>query len=234
MNSKAFALSLLLVAFVPSTNAIVDSLFGPECQDISPVADFDIDEYVAASWYIQRQQTNIYQPADSLFCVVATYEMEGRRQFFQEAISVFNFSNRGAINQGGGGGPSLCATRRSSDTGQLAVAPCFLPPFLGGAYWVAAYSPGRWSIVTGGQPNVEGSCSGEEDLCTTRESFSILDPLTIIGNNQGLWFLTRDRFPDDALLAEMEAAAADLGICTSGMLDVVHEGCTYEGAVLKP
>lgn len=40
--------------------------------------------------------------------------------------------------------------------------------------------------------------------------------------------------PDGTMVEEMEAAAADLGICTSKLLDVVHEGCTYDGAVLKP
>ena len=234
MASKTI-ISLLLIAFV-RTNAFFDSLFGPDCQAVSPVADFDVDEYIEASWYVQRQQPNMYQPADTLFCVVATYEKEGRRQFFfQEAITVNNFSNEGGVNVGGrgGGGFGLCATTRSSTTGELAVAPCILPAFLGGPYWVVAYSPGRWAIVTGGQPNVEGSCSAEADLCTTRESFSILDPLTIVGNNQGLWFFTRDPMPDSTLIDEMEAAALDLGICTSNMLDVVHEGCTYDGAIIK-
>ena len=157
---------------------------GPVCQAVSPVANFDVDEYISSSWFIQKQQPNTYQPASALFCAVVTYEKEGRRQWFQEAISVLNFVNEGGVNQGelvlgGGAGFELCATEHSRTAGSFTVGPCFLPSFFGGPYWVVGYSPGRWAIVTGGQPVIEGLCSAE-GLCTTRESFNIFNPLSLL------------------------------------------------------
>lgn len=240
LSSSTRPNTILLCLLVQQTSALFN-LFGgsgPTCPSVTPVVEnFDIDEYIEASWYIQRQQVNTYQSADTLFCVVATYEREGRQQWFQEAITVINFSNEGGVNEGaraGTGFGGLCATLGEGEmAGSLRVAPCFLPPFLGGPYWVVAYSPGSWAIITGGQLSVLGSCGEEEGVCTTRESGSIFDPLSFIGNNQGLWFFTRDPLPDASVLEEMEAAAASLGICTANMLDVVHEGCTYEGTTIK-
>jgi len=200
---------------------------GDECPEISPVADFDIDQYISKSWYIQRQQTTSYQPADSLYCVVATYDKEGKKQYFKDAITVSNYGNEGGVNQGSDGVFGLCAIERG--TARLTVSPCFLPPFVGGPYWVVAIADDySYAIVVGGQPKERGQC--EAGLCTTKEGGPFF--LTL-GSGEGLWFLTRERFPDESVLETMEAEAAALGLCTASMLDVVHEGCLYEGARIK-
>merc|ERR1719453_1517578 len=45
----------------------------PQCPVVAPVAGFDVERYIAKSWYVQKQQTNGYQSEEDLFCVTATY-----------------------------------------------------------------------------------------------------------------------------------------------------------------
>lgn len=181
---------------------------------------------------IQKQQINSYQPADRLFCVAATYELEGRKQFFfTDAITVNNYGNVGAVNGPNTGG-DLCATRpdASNEPGKLKVAPCFLPTFLAGPYWVAALDEDNyeWAIVVGGQTSIEAE--NDATLCSTAEDAGFLN---LNGNNEGLWFLTRDQVANATMLADMEGAAVAAGIDTSRMLEVQQEGCLYDGAFIK-
>ena len=202
------------------------------CPRIPTVQDLDIEKYVEKSWFVHRQQITSYQSAEDLYCVTATYSIEGQKQWFQDAITVNNYANTGGVNEGSGGPFALCATRRDpvNEPAKLRVAPCFLPSILGGDYWVTAVDDKyEWAIVVAGQPTVEGNC-GEWNLCTTPEPGFIPNPG---GNGEGLWFLTRDSKPDIKLLEHMEAVATDLGICVERMEDVVHDGCKYEGAGLK-
>jgi lipocalin len=196
--------------------------FFNSCPKIDTV-DLDIDSFVEKTWYIQRQQTTAYQPAENLFCVTATYALEGAKQYWKDAITVRNYANKGGVNGPSGGG-NLCATIKAP--GKLVVAPCFLPSHFGGPYWVAAVaSDYSWAIIVAGQPNVRGRC-GDANLCTTREpSF-----LSGFGNGEGLWFFTRAQVADQTTLATLEATAAGLGICTAKMLPVVQSGCTYTGS----
>lgn len=134
----------------------------------------------AASWYIHMQQVNAYQKPAELHCVVATYNHDNRSSvpFFSGAVvSVYNYANVGSVNGKAEGSPSgmvLCARMRnpnryvvarslvpsrhffSRSPSELTVAPCFLPNFLGGPYWVVAAGPSAdsydWAIVSGGQP----------------------------------------------------------------------------------
>jgi hypothetical protein len=160
--------------------------------------------------------------------------MGGRRKWFRKAITVRNYGNRDSVNNpiGGSGGPVLCATRPSPNSApaKLDVTPCFLPPALfGGPYWLAAFaSDCSWAIVTGGQLSECGECGDGEDSCTTKAGGSLF------GIGQGLWFLTRERFPSALVIPAMEAKAVEVGICTAELKNVVHEGCNYEGATIKP
>ena len=40
-------------------------------------ANFNLTAYGRKSWYIQAQQVESYQPLDSLYCVTATYDLDG-------------------------------------------------------------------------------------------------------------------------------------------------------------
>merc|ERR1712013_390615 len=67
---------------------------GQTCPTVTPVDpdDFDIEEWTRATWYVQEQQENSYQSAEDLFCVTATYNLEGAGvPFFSgTVISVYN------------------------------------------------------------------------------------------------------------------------------------------------
>lgn len=186
----------------------------------------------AFTYSIQRQQVNSYQPAERLYCVAATYDIEGRKQWFSDAITVNNYSNQGQVN-GPTSDADLCATRPDpvNEPGKLQVAPCFLPTFLAGPYWVAALDEEsyEWAVVVGGQPTIDVS-EGENNLCTTPEDAGLFN---LNGSNEGLWFLTRAQVASNATIDEMEAAALAAGIGTSRMVDVQQDGCNYEGAVIK-
>ena len=191
----------------------------------------NLTEYTRKTWYIQRQQINSYQPENDLYCVTATYELNERKSWGREAITVKNVASRGRINNPINGGPALCATRKRprKEPAKLQIGPCFLPRSLAGPYWIAVLDKDyRYAIITGGQSNQEGAC-GDPKLCTTK----LPGKLPTLGNFQGLWFLTRVPVADDALLEEMEIAAAAAGLCTAQMKNVTQAGCDYVGADIK-
>ena len=43
------------------------------CPPIATQGSFNLTEWVRASWFIQQQQINDFQPPENLFCLVATY-----------------------------------------------------------------------------------------------------------------------------------------------------------------
>lgn len=199
------------------------------CPVVSVVEDFNIDEYIRKSWFVQKQQVNGYQPENALYCVAATYESEGKGVpfFWGTVISVYNYGNVNEVNgrnQNDSNGMVLCARQPDENTpAKLLVAPCFLPNFLAGDYWVVAAGPSpsnyEWAIISGGQPTEK-----YDDGCTTKESGI---------NGSGFWFFTRAKVASEETLAEMESVARNLGFTTSLLKDVAQEGCNYEGANLK-
>lgn len=196
------------------------------CQDVSTVEGLDLDEFTRASWFIQAQQVVQFQPEDSLFCLTATYEQNSPSVplFGGKTISVNNYGNEGGVNGPSIGGPLCGRLPDESVTSQLLVAPCFLPNFFAGPYWVVglglrADSSYEWALVSGGQPNVE-----YDDGCTTREDSS---------NNAGLWILSRDQVLSPESMADVEAVARQQGITLQRMISVPQAGCEYNGASLK-
>ena len=223
----------LLVFVTLSQTTLCDAffwdLFNP-CPTVTPPPDFNITEYVRKTWYVQRQQVTSYLPESLFFCVTATYDIGDSKQWFRDAITVKNVASRGEINNPIGNFP-ICATQDDpvGAPAKLRVAPCFLPAFFGGPYWVAAVAEDySWAIIVAGQPSVEGSCTGE-GLCTTR----MPGFLPSFGNDQGLWFFSRVPVASEEVIATMEEKALELGLCTAEMKPVVQEGCNYEGADIK-
>lgn len=204
------------------------SLAAAACQTVVPVENLNVEEYTRASWFVQEQQVNGYQPEEDLFCVTATYDLGNTTvpRFDGTVIDVYNYAHRNGQNvdvpNGPGGG--LCARALDdNDAARLLVAPCFLPNFAGGDYWVlgAGPSPDRydWALISGGQPSVE-----LDDGCTT-------PPDGI--NGSGLWLFSRlqDISPEDREAAY--AAAAAQGVSLQRMLPVPQKGCVYSNAYLK-
>merc|ERR1712232_1218423 len=202
----------------------------PICQALQVETDVDLDEWTRATWYIQQQQVTGYQPAQSLYCVTATYAKETGAQvpFFNgEVVSVYNYANLNAVN-----GPlqnadnmTLCARLPDpSQPGKLSVAPCFLPNWFAGPYWIIAIgrdSVGKyeWAIVIAGEPTEKF-----DDGCTTRTKGI---------NGAGLWLFSRVPVAHDATIKSMKDALAAQGISSSQLLEVNQSGCTYTGATIK-
>jgi hypothetical protein len=59
-------------------NATASASATAECPPIATQGQFNLTEWIRASWFIQEQQINGFQEPEDLFCVVATYKDEGR------------------------------------------------------------------------------------------------------------------------------------------------------------
>jgi hypothetical protein len=190
----------------------------------------DLTEYTRASWFPQLQQINSYQPADQLFCLSATYDLSVG--LFGPYVTVSNKATGPDLIDTPNDPFPLCARLANGllRSDKLSVAPCFLPSFLGGPYWVAHLEmdeAGHYTAaaVVGGQPTVKT----EDGLCTTPERASSFN-----GNGEGLWILTREKVAPVSLVAKVKDALVAKGISTSQLKVVQQEGCAYAGRTLKP
>lgn len=216
--------TLLALFTIASTSA-------QKCPTVKTVGstNFNLTEWVRKSWFIQEQQVVDYQPLSSFYCTVATYNLEGATvPFFHGTVAtVYNYANKDKVN-----GPNqnqnnmtLCARAlNEDDASKLAVAPCFLPNILSGPYWVIAIleaESGEYeaAAVIGGNPTVEWA-----DGCTTKETGT---------NGAGLWLFSRDRIAPKATIAKLHEMLAAQGVARSRLHPVAHDGCVYDGAVLK-
>jgi lipocalin len=241
----------------------LERVFGPDCQTLPVLGDeFDLDRFIAKSWYTQRQQVNEFQDFSELFCVVDTFHLmtttanansnnnnnnsnnettttaataltdrAGNPKL--EIVQFHNGQNGGGVNEN----PYIArcsATHTQAMGGQFRMHVPFVPAFLAGPRWIVDTDYDTYAILTGGPLTVRGSCDEISELCTLPQRAEVFpSPLSFVGNDQGLWFFTRDPMPPASLLEQMEEKANDMGICTAAMLDVIHEGCTYAGANIK-
>jgi len=218
-----------LLALVP----LVNSAAAFWCPGVDPVADFNISEYVRASWYVQQQQVTSYQSEDQLECVVATYDMKESDFFSQPPF--FHGQFLAVYNYYAGGRPTLddgepvnrlCGSVLHPDKpSELVVAPCFLTPSIfGSPYWVVGLGKSddgneyEWALVSGGNPIVK-----YDDGCTTRSGYF----------NSGLWILSRERILSESQLQDARAMLEDMGYTLSQLKPVNQTGCSYAGAYLK-
>jgi hypothetical protein len=199
---------------------------------VTPVSDLNITEFTRASWYPIQQQVTSYQSEEQLNCVVATYDA-GKSGFFQlppgfvgEVLSVYNSFAGGSPTLDDNGKPinRLCASvRNDNEPSKLLVAPCFLPTFFGGKYWVIALgsdSEGRyeWALISGGSPTQQYS-----DGCTTNTGYF----------DSGLWIFSRTPMLPEAKLAEARNVLTQKGYTLQLLKDVRQTNCTYEKQYIK-
>jgi lipocalin len=115
-------------------------------------------------------------------------------------------------------GGDLCAYVKEEPS-KLAVAPCFVPKFGSGDYWVIAYDEVKgYALISGGQPTIESDRG-----CRTGKGI----------NESGLWIFTREQKRDDDLIQEVRGIAADQGFDLSVLKNVTQEGCVYDSRRLK-
>jgi len=219
---------------------------------------FNVSEFTRATWYTWKQQTTLYQPEDALYCITATYNLEGASVPGplsgdpSETVSVYNVATDSTYqNEVGAVGEDpflLCATPESPDTEsdpKLNVKPCELPPYFGGSYWILyleADSDGQYevAVVIAGNPTV----FVEEDpdfgtLCTTPSETSECPwydwQCLLFGNNQGLWILARDPLIDQHTLDRVELAIKQKGVATAKLIEVPQgDVCDYSERFMKP
>merc|ERR1740130_901497 len=200
---------MMLAALLASAAALGAPVLRPHAADVCPrvatQGGFNLTEWVRASWSIQEQQVNGFQQPENLYCVVATYELEGRDVPLWEGtvVSVYNYANTGAVN-GPGSDPEqepLCARLIDPEqpSNSIVNAPCFLPNALAGPYWVVAAGPSpdryEWGIVSGGQPTIPVA---DGSGCTTTE-----DGI----NGAGFWLFSRSPLITEEQLAEIRTVA---------------------------
>jgi hypothetical protein len=271
-SSLSCLLTLLVLASLPTPSSALigvgfdlliylyqwtlERLLGPDCQTLPVLGDeFDLDRFIAKSWYTQRQQVNEFQDFSELFCVVDTYrfmttttttansngtttaataltDRAGNPKV--EIVKYHDGQGGGGINENPYVARFYAIHTKGALGGQFRLHEYFLPAFLAMPKWIVDTDYDTYAIVTGGPLTVRGSCDEISELCTLAQRAEFFpNPLSFAGHNQGLWFFTRDPMPPTSLLERMEEKANAMGICTAAMLDVVHEGCTYGGANIK-
>jgi apolipoprotein D and lipocalin family protein len=201
------------------------------CPSITPMIHFNTTEYIRSSWYVQQQQVNGYQSNNTLYCVIQTLDATNRTVPFYSGnvLAVYNYANIDRVNgeQQNSMNFTLCARQfNQSMPSELLNAPCILPNYFAGPYWVLATGPSydnySWAIISGGQPTVrypDGNCSTSEEGV----------------NDSGLWLFTRERFGShvDAYVFHMRNLLLELGYTVSRLLNVSQVGCNYTDTYIK-
>ena len=122
-----------------------------ERKELTTAANFDIHKYVSAKWFTHQQVETVYVPDIQNYCVSAEYTILDKPTFFGYTMTMDMYTE---FVSGNGKTQKLCAQNSDPDMpSKLSVAPCFLPKFAAGAYWVLAYDePDGYALVSGGPP----------------------------------------------------------------------------------
>eukprot|EP00547_Thalassionema_nitzschioides_P000140 CAMPEP_0194212590 /NCGR_PEP_ID=MMETSP0156-20130528/12646_1 /TAXON_ID=33649 /ORGANISM="Thalassionema nitzschioides, Strain L26-B" /LENGTH=262 /DNA_ID=CAMNT_0038940457 /DNA_START=54 /DNA_END=840 /DNA_ORIENTATION=+ len=200
-KQTCIALPLLALVFTASQAS-------EECPIVDGVADFDIDEYAAKPWYSHQQAENSYSPLEDNFCVRAQYTVRESSTFFGYTVNVANEAQNsiGAEREG-----NLCAYQTDAAKSKLAVAPCFLPKFFAGPYWVVVYNEEEgYALISGGQPTIP-SYDGDDFIgCKTGTGI----------NNSGLWIFSRSQTRNETLISTVRDIAVEKGFDVTVLNDV--------------
>ncbi|KAL7569220.1 hypothetical protein ACA910_016776 [Epithemia clementina (nom. ined.)] len=206
-----------VVSIVPLL-ATFAALVSGDCPEVAVQENFDLDAYISAPWYVQEQAVVEYLPRENFFCVRAQYSKVGgwfKQTFWGYTIRVDNQARDAAGNPFGGG---LCAYQTNSheEPAKLAVAPCFLPTFLAGPYWVLAFEEGEngYALISGGQPTIDTG-----NGCVTGDGI----------NNSGLWVFTRAKERNEEVVAKVRDIAVAKGFDISVLEPVEQANCEYDG-----
>eukprot|EP00419_Tripos_fusus_P011520 CAMPEP_0172663894 /NCGR_PEP_ID=MMETSP1074-20121228/6236_1 /TAXON_ID=2916 /ORGANISM="Ceratium fusus, Strain PA161109" /LENGTH=384 /DNA_ID=CAMNT_0013479965 /DNA_START=95 /DNA_END=1249 /DNA_ORIENTATION=- len=186
----------------------------PTCPptNFSSVQGFNLKNFVQSRWHIQQQMPVSYLPASQNRCVYAEYGLLQKKSFWGYDVQVQNHAEDVAPpHKVHDSGSFLCAKVVDEATGKLAVAPCFLPSFAAGPYWVIAYNEADgYALISGGAPSTSapGGCRTGEGV-----------------NNAGLWIFTRRQQRDEALVQKVRKIAANKGFDISVLNDVDQSDC---------
>ena len=176
------------------------------------VQSFDLESFISKRWYIQQQMPVKYLPKSQNRCVYADYTLPAKKTFWGYDVNVHNHAEDVAPpHTAHDSGSMLCAKVVDKSRGQLAVAPCFLPSFLAGPYWVIAYDEAAgYALISGGPPKIATDAG-----CTTGTGT----------NGSGLWIFTREQKRDAALVEKVREIATKKGFDLSVLNDVDQSEC---------
>ena len=180
--------------------------------DFESIQDFDLDGFISKRWYVQQQMEVKYLPKSENRCVYAEYKLQEKKTFWRYDVAVHNYAEGvQPPHTPYDSGSKLCAKLVDKTRGQLEVAPCFLPSFLAGPYWVLDYDEAAgYALISGGPPKIATDAG-----CKTGSST----------NNAGLWIFTRKQTRDDALVEKVRTIAAKKGFDLSVLNDVDQSDC---------
>ena len=221
------------IAFVAMLAATATAETSDSCLSVTTVEGFNVIEYAATPWYVQQQAVNAYTPIDQNRCVTAQYKIRDETNLHWWEKSWWGYTvdvnNYGETTTGSSVGGNLCADYDDESPSQLTVAPCFLPQWFGGPYWVVSYREGvedGYALISGGAPQFEvdgeTNCGlqGTHTCCKTGDGI----------NSSGLWILTRERNPTESLVNEVRSIANQMGFSISVLFNVTHDSdCKVPG-----
>jgi lipocalin len=212
----------MISLFKPSTFAILATVFlttsttifaedpgFEECKTVTTVENFDIETYASAIWYSHQQAENSYSPIERNYCTTAQYTIKESPTFWGYTVGV---NNEAEYASGISVGGDLCAYQTKKSQSKLGVAPCFLPKYFAGPYWIVAYDEGEgYALISGGQPSIPT----ENGLCKSGDGV----------NNSGLWIFSRSQERNETLISKVRSIAEEAGFDTSVLNDVDHTAC---------
>lgn len=211
MLTQAFIILSLLAL------CIIGSKASDECPIIDTVSDFDIYDYASQPWYSHQQAENSYSPLDQNFCVRAQYTVREDPTFFGYTVDV---NNQDQNEFGAGRDGNLCAYQTDAADSKLAVAPCFLPKFLAGPYWVVTYNNEEgYALIAGGQPTI-ASYDADNKFIGCKSGTGI--------NNSGLWIFSRSQTRNETLISTVRDIASEKGFDVTVLNDVDQSSCGEE------
>jgi lipocalin len=183
-----------------------------ECKTVTTVENFNITAYASAPWYVHQQAESSYLPIERNYCVKAEYNIFEEPTYLGYTVDV---NNQAQNMYGSSVGASLCAYQTDETSlSKLAVAPCFLPTYFAGPYWVVAYDEQEgYALISGGQPTIVSE--GTNGLCTSGDGI----------NNSGLWIFSRSQIRDDTLVSTVRDIAEAAGFDLSVLNDVIQTDC---------
>lgn len=208
------------------------------CPVVRPLTNdttiFDLSNFTAHSWFVQKQQVNGFQPTvdEDFFCLVHTFVPRWEDDF----LDYVHYGTKGSVD----GPPQVwdvgdipeslatwCAGQDDEGGGFLRISPCLLRSLLsriGFPMWIIDVAPDySWAIISGGEPDDLRQI--DPPLCTTRTNVSA--EVLADSSGTGLWLLTKERIASNETIAEMEDVLYDKGIYTGDLFPVVQEGCSY-------
>ncbi|KAL7569218.1 hypothetical protein ACA910_016774 [Epithemia clementina (nom. ined.)] len=210
-------MKLALLSITPILTALfVSFVSSDECLEVAVQDNFDLNAYMSAPWYVQEQADGEYLPVEKFFCVRSKLKKIGG--WFERSIMGYTIvvHNEAQDKKGNHYNGELCAhqTNKDEEPAKLAVAPCLVPTWSAGAYWVVAYREGYngYALVSGGQPSEETG-----NGCRTGT-----------GKNQvGLLVLTRARSRNEEVVSKVREIAAHKGFDVTVLKKVEQENCNY-------